>query len=167
MTLRLDDQSILRHTGLATPLERCRVLWLCVLPGTMHVMQWPPAQDQTVYVTIGPSGGRSHIDQVARVPGTGVEPAQQTGLLPIKAVYLIGDAIFRSHAVRTGMLSDIGRQMIHWVVFRGGWTVYVDAPGRDPIKLRCANRAAAQARAAQLVDEIEAYGGEALDRLPG
>jgi hypothetical protein len=110
-------------------------------------MRWARTDDRTVYVIVGPSGGRPDVEPVPPPPSE-----------PPGVVQLIGDAIFYRHRVRTAMLGAIGRWLAHWVIFRGGWTVYVDAPDSDPVKIRCANRLAAQERAEQLVEEISANG---------
>jgi hypothetical protein len=59
--------------------------------------------------------------------------------------------------------------LAHWlayrILFRGGWTVHIDAPDRDPIKIRCKDHAAAMATARELASMIEADGVQALDGL--
>lgn len=38
------------------------------------------------------------------------------------------------------VLNVLGRWLAYRLVFRGGWTVQVDAPDRDPVRIRCRNR---------------------------
>ena len=55
----------------------------------------------------------------------------------------------------------------HWfayrVWFRGGWTIHIDSPGRDPIKVRCKDHAAALALAHDLSSSITTNGLHVLD----
>jgi hypothetical protein len=131
----------------------------------MPIMRWAPAQDRTVYVVTGPSGGRPALDRARHVSSAVLAPPDRDAWPRINVVHLLGDAVFYPYAARAAALGAIGRWIAHWVVFRGGWTVYVDAPDRDPIKIRCANRTEAQVRAGQVAERIEAEGEEAVDRL--
>ncbi|MEU7823554.1 hypothetical protein [Catellatospora sp. NPDC049133] len=131
----------------------------------MPIMRWAPNQDQNVYVMVGPSGGRPDFEQVPRISSTIFAPPGQDVTPPAGIVHLVGDLVFYPHVARMALLSAIGRWIAHWVVFRGGWTVYIDAPDRDPIKIRCAGRAEARVRADQLAVEMETHGVEAVDRL--
>jgi hypothetical protein len=77
------------------------------------------AVDRRVFVSIGPSGGRPAFIVIDRYT-----------LDPIDA-----DA---SSALAAG-----GRWLVNKLIFRGGWTVHIDAPDADPARIRCRSRAAA------------------------
>ncbi len=64
-----------------------------------------------------------------------------------RAVQLAGDAIFFPYLARAVLLDGLAQWLVHRVIFRGGWTVYIDAPDRDPVKVRCADREEATVRA--------------------
>jgi hypothetical protein len=48
------------------------------------------------------------------------------------------------------VLAVLGRWLVWRLVFRGGWTVHLDAPDSDPRKIRCADQARADALAEEL-----------------
>jgi hypothetical protein len=131
----------------------------------MLAMHPLPAQDRTVYMMVGPSGGRPDFEHVVDLSATlFADSDADLGRRP-SVVQLVGDSIFYPHLARVALLGAIGRWVAHWVIFRGGWSVYIDAPDRDPIKVRCANRTEAQVRADQLAAEIEAHGVDVVDKL--
>jgi hypothetical protein len=127
----------------------------------MAAVHLPPAGDRTVHLTVGPSGGWPDGPPGAAPPdvpaGSGGTPGA------VRVVWLAGDMIFHPALARRAMLGALGRRLVHWLVFRGGWTVYVDAPDRDLIKIRCAGREDAEARAGRLAERIRTHGEAALD----
>lgn len=139
--------------------------WLTGVPGTMLAMPPLPAQDRTVYVTIGPSAGRPDFERVAALSAALFTVSDRDLGGPGSVVRLVADSISYPRLARDALLGAVGRWVVHWVIFRGGWSVYIDAPDRDPIKVRCANRGGALARMDQLAAEIEAHGVEIVDEL--
>ncbi|MEV6965781.1 hypothetical protein AB0M47_11765 [Hamadaea sp. NPDC051192] len=63
------------------------------------------------------------------------------------------------------MASAFGRWLAHRVMFRGRLGRAVDAPGRDPIKIRNPNRDAAELLASRLVDGLQTRGLADLNEL--
>lgn len=125
-------------------------------------MRWARSEDRTVYVTIGPSGGRANFEAADRSAAHETDVDQQDRR---NVVQLVSDALLDHRAAQVAMVSDLGRWLVRWVVFRGGWTVYIDAPDRDPIKVRCPNEATARERVDQIVALIETNGVDVVDEL--
>jgi hypothetical protein len=78
---------------------------------------------------------------------------------------LVAASVFYRGFTSAAVLSVVAHWLAHWVIFRGGWTVHVDAPDRDPIKLRCRGRQEAEARARQIADDVAVRGEAAIDHL--
>jgi hypothetical protein len=126
-------------------------------------MQPLPAQDRHVYITVGPSCGRPDFDRMAELSSTVFTVADEQQGRPVNVVQLVVDAFFYPNMARVALLGAVARWLAHWVIFRGGWSVYIDAPDRDPSKIRCASREEAQARAGRLAAEIQAHGPGVVD----
>lgn len=134
-------------------------------------MDFAKADDRRIFVRVDRSGGRPGIDRlVARSETTGYSgltpvdrppEADQSGIVLIDEPPMV-NYDFTGRAV----VSVLVRWLVHRVIFRGGWTVYVEAPDRDPIKIRCAGREKADALARRLVVELTDRGLAALDELP-
>jgi len=82
-----------------------------------------------------------------------------------RAVQLAGDALFYPYFARITLLDVLARWLVHRVVFQGGWTVYVDAPDRDPVKVRFPDRDQAAIHAQELAARIDTEGVSAVDAL--
>lgn len=126
------------------------------------------SDDRTVVVVVEPSGGRPDFARIA------LTSPYRSVLGPSSDVPVGRDpdvaTLFRAAIYYRGFASfALGATVAHWlahrIVFRGGWTVHVDAPDRDPIKIRCPDRAAAEARASQLGDDVAERGEVAIDDL--
>jgi hypothetical protein len=107
-------------------------------------VEFAKAEDRRIFIRVESSGGR---------PGIDVRPGEPPAIND--------EFTFRA------VLSVLLRWLLHWGIFRGGWTVHIEAPDRDPIKIRCANRAEAEAYADRLTAGLKERGPEALDELIG
>jgi hypothetical protein len=122
------------------------------------------ADDQRIFIRVERSGGRPDYQALERTSISWHLPRDKTlGPAP-DAADLVDAAIYYEGFAVKALLSWIGYWLLHTVVFRRGWTVHVDAPGRDPIKIRHPNRAAAEACARTLGSDIERYGVHALNQ---
>src|SRR5947208_450692 len=111
-----------------------------------------PADDRTVVIVVDRSGGRS-----GPVPPLG-SPGAQHG----REVVLV-DRAEQEQAMRVrasaqpitevGVASTFGRWLAWRIVHRGGWTVHIDAPDRDPIRIRCRTHDAALTLAHQIAED--------------
>jgi hypothetical protein len=90
-------------------------------------VSFPDALDPRLFVSIGPSGGRPTLFMID---------------------WHTLDAIDLAEVNAVGA---VARFIVHTVIFRGGWTVHVDAPDRDPVKIRCRNRAEAEERGRRIL----------------
>lgn len=130
----------------------------------MHVVS---NDDRRVLIVVDRAGGRPTWD----VGAVGVS-SQRTRYAAGQTVEVFDRAGDEAAArVRASSLPISGEAVLtvlaHWlayrVLFRGGWTVHIDAPDRDPIKIRCKDHAAAMATARELASMIERDGVQALD----
>ncbi|MEV0271079.1 hypothetical protein AB0H43_20030 [Hamadaea sp. NPDC050747] len=119
--------------------------------------------DRRTFVRIERSGGTPGVDRLVALPAATAPTGTQQEL---SGVVLVEDEppinySFTGRAVA----SVLGRWLAHRLFFRGGWTVHVEAPDRDPVKIRCPNRSAADALAHRLVEDLTNRGLAALDDL--
>jgi hypothetical protein len=136
--------------------------------GTIRAVEFARADDRSVVIVVEPSGGRPDFARIALtspysavVGGRGDVPI---GAHPDAATLVTAAIYYRGFATMAA-----GSAIAHWlayrIVFRGGWTVHVDAPDRDPLKIRCGDRAAAEARAREIAENVASYGEAAIDTL--
>lgn len=115
-------------------------------------------------VVLDRSGGRPESDRrvLAALDGHGQPVAHSVVLI---------DRADQEAAIRTASSASFSFESVltvfaYWfayrVLFRGGWTVHVDAPGRDPIKIRCRDHASAFATARSLAFAMDSAGLQAL-----
>jgi len=110
-------------------------------------MEFAKSVDRRIFVRIERSGGTPGMDRHVG------QSAETSGVVLVDAPPLV-NYDFTGRA----MASVLGRWLAHWVIFRGGWTVHVEAPDRDPVKIRCPNREAARAVAHRLVGDLNGRG---------
>jgi hypothetical protein len=132
----------------------------------MHVVS---NDDRRVLIVVDRSGGRPAWDHSAdRAVDVCGQRAPYVAGQTVELFDRAGDEA--AARVRASSLPISGEAVVtvlaHWlayrILFRGGWTVHIDAPDRDPIKIRCKDHAAAMATARELASMIERDGVQAL-----
>jgi hypothetical protein len=134
----------------------------------MRGVEFAKSTDRRVFILVERSGGHPDFDRLAETfipyPGRELAPTSSLGDNPsvVRLVRTSGNHVdFTERAV----FSVVGRWLAHWVIFLGGWTVHVDAPDRDPIKIRHRRRSDAEAYATRLAADLATHGPAILDNL--
>lgn len=137
-------------------------------------LAWEPvefakAEDRRIFVRVERSGGGPGIDRLVVRPGTPSDSSPHETRPPGVAqspVVLIDEApaVNYDFTVRA-VVSVLASWLVHRVIFRGGWTVHVDAPDHDPIKIRCTGREEAKVLARTLAADLKDRGLAALHEL--
>lgn len=127
-------------------------------------VEFARSDDRSVVIVVAPSGGRPDFARIALAsPYRSVIGPR--GDLPVGDRPGVGTLAAASFYYRgfagVALGSLVAHWLAYWIVFRGGWTVHVDAPDRDPIR----DRAAADARARQIGDDVAARGEAAIYNL--
>jgi hypothetical protein len=126
------------------------------------------SDDRTIVIVVQPSGGRPDFKTIAQTSPyqsvLGPRADILVGPQPTLTTLATASLYYRGFATEA-----IGSAILHWllnrIVFRSGWTVHIDAPDCDPIKLRCANQAAAETKARDIAADIERRGEAAVAQL--
>lgn len=85
------------------------------------------ATDRRMFISIGPSGGPPAYFMIDRDTWDPID------------------------AWEPRLLTLARRWLVHKVIFRSGWTLHVDAPDVNPVRIRCRDRAAAETLARRIV----------------
>src|SRR5690349_477201 len=134
----------------------------------MRGVEFANSTDHRVFILVERSGGRSDFDRLheTSIPYPGCELAPTSSLGDNSGVVLlVRTSINNADFTERVVFSVAMRWLTHWVIFRGGWTVHVDAPDRDPIKIRHRSRPDAEAYASQLATDLATHGFVILDNL--
>jgi hypothetical protein len=131
-------------------------------------VEFARAGDRRVLIRVAPSGGRTDVERLAaelagdpdRRPG-----ARRPAGEPDGPIGILQESSVARMFQRRLLVADLAHWFAHRVLFRGGWTVQVDAPDRDPLRVRCRSRAQAVEYAGRLRARLDAEGERALDGL--